>query len=68
MEHEFVDVLPDLIQPEEYDSDPEGKRVRLRIRVRDDGIEILGDSVRPRSLESLLSQLEVRKVEQMLCG
>jgi hypothetical protein len=68
MEYQFVAYLPDLIQPEEYGSDPAGKRVRLRIRVREDGIEILGDSVRPKSLEALLGELDFVEVEQMLCG
>ena len=68
MEYRFVAHLPDLIQSEEYDSDLEGKRVRLQIRIRDGGLEILGDSVRPKSLESLLDELEVVEVEQMLCG
>jgi hypothetical protein len=67
-EHQFVDHLPDLITPEEYASDPEGRRVRLRIRVTPAGVEVLGDAVRPEELESLLGALDPAIVEQMLCG
>lgn len=68
MKAEFVDFLPDLISPESYAADREGRRVCIRIRVTDSGIEILGDSPTPRSLESLLEELGAETVQQMLCG
>ena len=68
LDYHFVSVLPDLIQPDEYSSDPEGKRVRMRLRVTHDGIEILGDAATPKSLEDLLEQLGAVFIEQMLCG
>ncbi len=67
-EYRFVEDLPDLIQPENYPSDPEGRRIRLRIRTTADGVEILGDSMRPEQLEKLLEALGPEVIEQMLCG
>lgn len=67
-EHQFVEHLPDLIHPEDYPSDPEGRRVRLRIRPTADGIEVLGDAMRPAQLEELLAELDPEVIEQMLCG
>ncbi|MSQ48628.1 MAG: hypothetical protein EXR78_09660 [Deltaproteobacteria bacterium] len=64
----FVEHIPDLIHPEEYPSDPQGRRVRLRIRHTDQGIEIIGDAIRPDELENLLTRLDVDTIEQMLCG
>jgi hypothetical protein len=67
-QHRFVPHLPDLIQPEDYASDPAGRRVRLRISATADGIEVLGDAVRPAALEQLLEELGALVIEQMLCG
>jgi hypothetical protein len=66
--HVFVPHLPDLIDPQEYADDPEGKTVRVRIRMTEDGVEILGDGTRAESVESLLEALAAEVVEQMLCG
>ncbi|HEX8141242.1 MAG TPA: radical SAM-modified peptide, FtsH ternary system-associated [Pyrinomonadaceae bacterium] len=63
----FVAHLPDLITDEDY-LQPEVKRVRLRIAVTEDGIEILGDSMYAPLLEKLLAQLGVEEIERMLCG
>jgi len=68
MKYQFVSMLPDLIHAKEYASDPDGKRVRFRIRITNDGIELLGDAVRPKILEALLLELEPAVIEQMLCG
>jgi hypothetical protein len=67
-QYHFVSHLPDLIQPEEYADDPGGRRVRLRIRATADGVEVLGDAVRPAALEQLLEELGAAVIEQMLCG
>ncbi len=56
-EHVYVEQLPDLITPADYKDDPLGKRVRLRIRVSDNGLEILGDAQRPLVLDEILKQL-----------
>jgi hypothetical protein len=66
--NKFVDNLPDLISPEDYADDPDGTRVRLKIRVTADGIEVLGDAMRPIALEKILAALSSECVEQMLCG
>jgi hypothetical protein len=60
--------LPDLIQPEEYPRDPDGKRVRVQIRCTADGVEILADAMRPIAVERLLESLDPEEIEQMLCG
>ena len=67
-EFRFVNHIPDLIHPEEYAEDPKGRRVRLRIRHTEDGVEIIGDAIRPQELEKLLEKLDVETIEQMLCG
>ena len=64
----FVEHLDDLIQPEEYAEHPEGRLVRLRIRVTPDGVRVDGDAFRPEVLERLLAILGPETVEQMLCG
>jgi hypothetical protein len=63
----FVAHLPDLITDEDY-MQPEVKRVRLRISVTDDGIEILGDSMYAPLLEKLLAEAGAEEIERMLCG
>ncbi len=64
----FVSHLPDLVTPDEYAGDPDGRLVRLRIRASADGVEILGDAARPRTLERLLDEIGADEIEQMLCG
>jgi hypothetical protein len=63
----FVAHLPDLITDEDY-LQPEVKRVRLRITVTDEGIEILGDSMYAPILEKLLAEVGAEEIERMLCG
>lgn len=67
-EYVFVNDIPDLIHPEDYADDPQGRRVRLRIRPDGEGLEIIGDAIRPDELERLLECLGVETIEQMLCG
>lgn len=67
-EYRFVEHLPDLIHPEDYAGDPEGRRVRIRIRSTEHGVEVLGDAMRPAELEKLLEALGAERIEQMLCG
>jgi hypothetical protein len=64
----FVEDLPDLIEPEEYADHPEGRLVRLRVTVTDDGVTVLGDGFRPAAVEELLAALGGGPIEQMLCG
>jgi hypothetical protein len=67
-EYLFVDEISDLIHPEDYAGDPQGRRVRLRISKTGEGLEIIGDDVRPDELERLLEGLDAETIEQMLCG
>jgi hypothetical protein len=67
-EHVFVESLPDLIEPSEYAAHACGGLVRLKVMVTPDGVEILGDAMRPASVEELLAALSGGPVEQMLCG
>lgn len=64
----FVAHLPDLIDSREYAADPDGRKVRVRVRVTPEGVEVLGDAVRPAELEVLLAALGADCIEQMLCG
>lgn len=66
--HVFVESLPDLIDATEYDDNPDGHLVRVRITVTDAGVEVLGDAFRPAVLEALLAALGSGPTEQMLCG
>ena len=66
--YQFADHLPDLIEPEEYADDADGRRVKVRLRISERGIEILGDAVRPDELERILLALDPEVIEQMLCG
>ena len=67
-QYRFVPYLPDLIEPADYPDDPAGRRVRLRIRVGEEGVEILGDAARAATLEDLLEGLGAQEIQQMLCG
>lgn len=67
-EYRMVEHIPDLIQPEEYDDNPEGRLVRIRISTDGDGVQVIGDAFRPELLEGLLEALGPDAIEQMLCG
>jgi hypothetical protein len=64
----YVEDLPDLIHPEEYADHPDGRLVRLRISITEDGVQILGDAFRPEVLQEILAGLGPEEIEQMLCG
>ncbi|MBA2324880.1 MAG: hypothetical protein H0V92_13010 [Pseudonocardiales bacterium] len=64
----FVADLPDLIDATEYADHPGGNLVRLRIQVTDAGVVLLGDAMRPITLEALLAAVDDGTIEQMLCG
>ncbi|CAL9647017.1 hypothetical protein GCM10010266_51270 [Streptomyces griseomycini] len=67
-DYRMVEHIPDLIQAEEYDRHPEGRLVRVSIRVDGEGVQVLGDAFRPELLEKLLETLGPDAIEQMLCG
>lgn len=66
--YRFVDSLPDLIHPDDYPGDPEGRLVRFELRVTPEGVEILGDAASVANLERLLEDLGADEIDQMLCG
>ncbi len=66
--YRFVSHLPDLILPKEYSEDPQGKRIRIRIKKTGDGIEVMGDAMRPAELDKLLEFLGPENIEKVLCG
>jgi hypothetical protein len=66
--HVFTESLPDLIDASEYSRYPHGALVRIRISVTDEGVEILGDGLRPEFIEQVLAAIGDGPMEQMLCG
>jgi len=64
----IVAELPDLMQKEDYFEDVSVKKVRFRLTLNDDGLEILGDSLYVESLERLLRQSGEHLIERSLCG
>lgn len=64
----YVNHLPDLMTWDDYEAADRQKRVRFRLTVTDDGLEIIGDSPYPHLLEELLQALEPEVIEMMLCG
>lgn len=64
----YVEHLPDLMSWDDYETADREKRVRLRVSVTDEGVEILGDSAYPGLLEELLEGLDPDEIDQMLCG
>lgn len=64
----FVAYLPDLITEEDYLDPPEKRRIRVRIDVTSEGVEVLGDSMYAPLLEELLTAIGAEEIERMLCG
>ncbi|MEM7578391.1 MAG: radical SAM-modified peptide, FtsH ternary system-associated [Cyanobacteria bacterium P01_A01_bin.80] len=64
----FVSHLPDLITEEDYLSCSEQKKVRVRINVNQEGVDVLGDSMYAQLIEELMAQLGAEEIERMLCG
>jgi hypothetical protein len=64
----FVSYLPDLITQEDYLSSPEEKKIRVRISISEQGIEIVGDSMYAHLVEELMAGLGADELERMLCG
>jgi len=59
--------LADLMTPADY-RDETAKKIRLRIRLTPDGVEILGDAMYVAELEALLDTLNATEMERTLCG
>jgi hypothetical protein len=73
VDHVFTESLPDLIDAHEYNRYPDGTLVRIRISISENGVEILGDGIRPELVEQVLTAITDGArgrvlMEQMLCG
>jgi hypothetical protein len=64
----YVPHLPDLMTWDDYRGAHREKRLRFRLTVTENGLEILGDSPYPQLLEELLAALGPEAMEMMLCG
>jgi hypothetical protein len=64
----YVNHVPDLMTWDDYEVAHRRKLVRFRLRVTDEGLEIIGDSSYPHLLEELLEVLSPEAIEMMLCG
>lgn len=64
----FVSHLPDLITEEDYLDSPEQKKLRIRINVNEEGVDVLGDSMYAYLVEELMDQLGADEIERILCG
>ena len=60
--------LPDLMKAEDYQNCTESKKIRLRISINKNGVEILGDSLYIEPLEELLAAGGATLLERTLCG
>lgn len=67
-EHRFVAHLPDLIKKEDYLDPSDNKKVRIRIMLTENGVEIVGDTMYPYLLEKLLTKTGAKEIESVLCG
>ncbi|MGO8673147.1 MAG: radical SAM-modified peptide, FtsH ternary system-associated [Capsulimonadaceae bacterium] len=64
----YTDHLPDLITEEDYHDPPERQRVRVRLTITPNGVEMLGDSMYAHRIEELFHGLGADEIERMLCG
>lgn len=64
----FVSHLPDLITEEDYLDSPDQKKLRIRINVNEEGVDVLGDSMYAYLVEELMDQLGADEIERILCG
>ena len=63
----IVAELPDLMRSEDY-NDAAVKKVRFRLTLNDEGLEILGDSLYVEPLERLLRLTGQHSLDRSLCG
>lgn len=64
----FVEHLPDLITEADYQDPPDQQKIRVRISLTHEGVEVLGDSMYAALLEQMLADLGADEIERMLCG
>ena len=60
--------LPDLLTEEDYAQEGAPKKIKLRLKATERGIEILGDSMYPEELEALLRGIGAEEIGMVLCG
>jgi hypothetical protein len=63
-----VSYISDLMTWDDYDGVETKKRVRVRLSVTENGLEIIADGPYPKELEALLSGLDIKVIECMICG
>ncbi len=64
----IVDRLPDLITESDYRTPTDRKKVRVRITVTDEGVEVLGDSMYPILAEEVVREVSEDDIEWTPCG
>jgi len=64
----IVAELPDLMLADDYRDAAAVKKVRFRLTLNDEGLEILGDSLYVEPLERLLRLTGNHSIERSLCG
>ncbi|KPA18890.1 hypothetical protein MHK_000896 [Candidatus Magnetomorum sp. HK-1] len=64
----YVSHLPDLITYEDIVKENGQKRIKIRIELTENGVEILGDSPFDQSLDDLLIQSGAKEIQKTLCG
>ncbi len=64
----YTNHLPDLMTEDDYMKASDQKRIRLQLKITDQGIEIIGDSQYPHLLDKILEALEPHQIEKVLCG
>jgi hypothetical protein len=64
----FVPHLPDLITEQDYQDAPDKKKIRIRISMTGEGVEVLGDTMHAPALEALLRDMGAKEIQKMPCG
>lgn len=63
-----VDSLPDLITETDYLDPPDKKKVRIKISITSEGVDLLSDSMYPVLAEDILREISDDVMEYVLCG
>jgi hypothetical protein len=63
-----VDSLPDLITESDYLDPPDKKKVRIKISITSEGVDLLSDSMYPVLAEDILREISDDVMEYVLCG
>ena len=63
-----VDSLPDLITESDYLDPSDKKKVRIKISITSEGVDLLSDSMYPVLAEDILREISDDVMEYVLCG